>query len=81
MREVRSCNHDVMCDAPVDCEVGAWEEWSACTATCGGGEQVRNREIVTLNNLSGKKCDQSLLSEIRACGEEDCPGITSNKME
>lgn len=47
MKETEPCN-DQICSAPVDCKVGAWDKWSACTATCGGGQQYRHRHIEVL---------------------------------
>jgi len=68
--ETRLCNSQ-QCDAPVDCEVGSWTEWSECTADCDGGQSTRTREIVTHGSHSGKQC-QLALKEVRGCNTDKC---------
>jgi len=63
--ELESCNDDICCcsddkDADcckdIDCAIGTWTEWSACTGTCNGGEHNRYREIATLPKNLGLSC-------------------------
>jgi hypothetical protein len=51
---------------PVDCAVGGWSGFSACSSECGGqGRQVRNR-VVTVNAANGgAQCPP--LSESQNC--------------
>ena len=83
LKEVRPCNEDVVCEekkdalddvdsppAPVDCEWSAWDTWSACTVTCGGGVKLRQRQILAMANESGKPCESGGSMEVAACNEE-----------
>ena len=56
---------------PVDCTVGAFGDWGACTVTCGGGTQMRGRRVVTATRDGGKACPS--LSEQRRCMDTACP--------
>ena len=55
----------------VDCLMGSWGEWSACSKNCGGGVQTRNRSIITPSNEGGKACGESV--ETRPCNTDPCP--------
>jgi len=54
-----------------DCKVGAWAAWSKCSASCGGGEQLRTRVILVKPSKSGKKCPA--LVDKRKCNTQKCP--------
>lgn len=60
---------------PVDCEVGAWSAWGACSETCGGGTQTRTRAILTPPANGGAACPA--LSEAQACNTQPCEGEPS----
>eukprot|EP00929_Paragymnodinium_shiwhaense_P017133 TRINITY_DN1260_c0_g1_i1.p1 TRINITY_DN1260_c0_g1~~TRINITY_DN1260_c0_g1_i1.p1 ORF type:complete len:1536 (+),score=290.62 TRINITY_DN1260_c0_g1_i1:141-4748(+) len=60
---------------PVDCELGKWEDWSACTATCDGGHQERSRQVHQMPHNGGKACDGPT-RVIRECGRKACEGPT-----
>ncbi|QJR15636.1 thrombospondin type-1 domain-containing protein [Usitatibacter palustris] len=64
--ETQKCNGDAC--APATCEVSAWGEWSACTATCGGGMRTRSRTVVS--SAKGAQCP--VLSEASACNTQGC---------
>ncbi|HET9658945.1 MAG TPA: hypothetical protein VFP05_01340 [Thermomicrobiales bacterium] len=77
-----SCNAGTCAQTPhpVDCAYSDFDEWGACSATCGGGTQTRTRTIVTDGACGGILCDEESLSEQRTCNTgpcfEDClPGF------
>ena len=53
---------------------GSWTSWSSCSATCGGGQKIRQRFC---NNPSpswgGSNCSGSS-SQQQTCDTKDCPG-------
>ena len=57
-------------------EWGEWEDFSPCTATCGGGNQTRARECKTLDPENGgidceTETEHSL--ETVTCNPQACP--------
>jgi len=74
LMEVEGC-HCQACDR-VDCEVGSWTDWSACSATCGLGQQNRRRELLKLPKDGGDGCNLGLEEakqcEASACNVTDC---------
>jgi len=52
-----------------DCEVSDWV-MSGCSATCGGGERIKTRQILIPAN-GGSKCPP--LEEREVCGNDPCP--------
>ena len=57
--------------------MGDYGEWSSCTKECGGGTQIRTREIIQQAENNGTACGQQPLSENRACNVHDCAGTNS----
>ena len=55
---------------PVDCVVGAWGNWSACSVTCGEGRQHRARAVTTRRQHDGTPCPS--LSATRPCSLPAC---------
>ncbi|CAE7689352.1 SPON1, partial [Symbiodinium necroappetens] len=55
-----------------DCVMSDWEQWSECTASCGGGQTERSRHIVLSSAYGGTPCSGEL-AEIDRCSEEPCP--------
>eukprot|EP00971_Amphidinium_carterae_P021649 426877-Amphidinium_carterae.1 len=55
---------------PVDCVVGEWTEWSACSASCATGVMERRREIATHPAFEGQPCDAT--SEAESCNTQSC---------
>ena len=56
---------------PVDCKWGEWSEYDRCSASCGGGGQVRRREVVEAE-VCGGKCEEKA-EEMRPCNFNCCP--------
>ena len=55
---------------PVDCVVGPWSDWSECSETCGGGIQIRTREVLEPAQNGGAGCPT--LEETRECNTDPC---------
>lgn len=58
---------------PVDCVMSDWMPWSQCTASCGGGQDVRTRKILRHPKFGGKSCDGGL-AEMKECNRHACGG-------
>lgn len=54
----------------VNCEVTAWGPWQPCSRQCGGGVQLRKREVSVYPRNSGLACP-ALVDE-RMCNEFAC---------
>jgi hypothetical protein len=59
---------------PINCGVSDFGDFGACSAPCGGGEQTRERTIITDVSCGGEACPS--LSETQACNEQACPVLT-----
>eukprot|EP00913_Durusdinium_trenchii_P005746 g5360.t1 len=57
---------------PVDCVVTNWSSWSGCSASCGGGINVRFRIVHVESAFGGVACPSDL-TETLDCSEEPCP--------
>ena len=68
MSDTRDCN-DRPC--PVACLLGAFDAWTSCSASCGGGRQMRERPIVTPPMHYGAPCPHR--TEARWCNTSPCP--------
>ena len=53
-----------------DCEWGIWEDWLKCTASCGGGVQVRTRHKIAQSETL--ECSGSFI-EHQICNVNPCP--------
>eukprot|EP00929_Paragymnodinium_shiwhaense_P112282 TRINITY_DN80542_c0_g1_i1.p1 TRINITY_DN80542_c0_g1~~TRINITY_DN80542_c0_g1_i1.p1 ORF type:complete len:912 (+),score=204.02 TRINITY_DN80542_c0_g1_i1:163-2898(+) len=58
---------------PVDCQ-GTWEDWSSCTATCGGGVKQRRFVPSRMPLAGGKQCPEP---QKEPCNTRDCADYTS----
>ena len=67
MEQTQPCTNGV---CPIECVTSSFSAWSACSKTCGGGEQTRVRHIVT-RAQHGATCPS--LAQTRACGRAPCP--------
>ena len=54
----------------VDCEWGIWEDWLKCTASCGGGVQLRTRHKIAQSETL--ECSGSFI-EHQICNVKPCP--------
>jgi hypothetical protein len=68
LSESRACNTQ---PCPVDCVVGEFGEWGECSRSCGGGEKIRTRAIVTAPAHEGKPCPP--LTQKESCNTRSCP--------
>ncbi|CAK0804700.1 unnamed protein product [Prorocentrum cordatum] len=59
------------CSAVVDCVVSDWTAWDECDATCGGGQQARQRAVVQAQSHGGARCAVHL-GEMRGCNSDPC---------
>ena len=53
----------------------AWDDygsWTTCTKTCGGGTQVRQRQVATPAQFGGAACEGGA-AEQRVCNVQGCP--------
>ena len=51
-----------------------WGSWGECDAACGGGTQVRTREVARQAWYGGIKCTEDDAKEEQSCNENTCPG-------
>lgn len=68
LSQTRACNTQL---CPVDCVQTSWSEWTTCSVSCNGGEQIRSRKISTAPTSGGKSCGAS--SEKQNCNIQICP--------
>lgn len=69
-KQQRECNTDVSC--PIDCE-GDWGGYADCSASCGGGVQMRAYHITQEAMHGGKACPKSNGAvEDHPCSTENC---------
>ena len=68
LTEKKECNIQ---PCPKDCKVSDWNEWTSCTAPCGGGKQTRTRTVVQPSIGDGKACPS--LTEEKECNTNKCP--------
>lgn len=52
------------CNLCLESDLGAWGEWSACSASCGGGGRTRSRDPGT--------CTQGPFTESEQCNLQSC---------
>jgi len=59
-------------ECPVHCELSAWSNWTACSATCGDGTKTRSRSVTVDAKHGGKACDGAL-EATDLCKDKECP--------
>ena len=55
---------------PRDCMVGPWEGWRSCSKSCGGGQQIRRRNVTYPAKFGGSPCPE--LENKRVCNMTPC---------
>jgi len=70
LTETQACNIN---PCPVDCEMAWIDNWSGCSATCGGGTQTREITVSVPAENGGKACPNPLPTQTQACNEQPCP--------
>jgi len=68
LKEEKKCNAQ---SCPIDCQVGAWTQFSECSQTCGSGHHVRKRKVNVAAAHGGNACPK--LKEVQDCNGGDCP--------
>ena len=59
---------------PIDCKVGQWSDFAACTKSCGTGSKTRTRVNVPPQH-GGKACPAA--SDTKPCNTHPCPSKIS----
>jgi len=62
-------SEDEPCTPPVNCVLGAWSSYGACSAVCGGGFQHRTRAAI-VNAQNGGSC--GALGQEQQCNTQLC---------
>jgi len=69
LKEQKACdNHN--CEPHVNCQVSAWSPWTDCTKKCGGGNNLRVREVLQEPANGGNSCPA--LQETSQCNTDYC---------
>lgn len=67
--EQRNCNTHL---CPIDCVIGPWGGWGACTTTCGDGTQSRTRVVTQAAENGGTACPSESISSGALTSTQDC---------
>jgi len=71
LEETASCSEPPA--AITACSFSEWSRWSACSSSCGGGLQTRERSIQNPAENGGAMC-KGKLQELSMCSTEKCGG-------
>uniref|UniRef100_A0A3Q2CI55 Uncharacterized protein n=1 Tax=Cyprinodon variegatus TaxID=28743 RepID=A0A3Q2CI55_CYPVA len=69
-RETKPCNNTL---CPVTGGWTAWNEWSQCSTSCGGGLMSRQRECLNPAPQNGGKPCAGEATDYKACNKQPCP--------
>lgn len=64
--------------SPIDCKWSDWNEWSACSKTCGTGTSFRLRKVEIPASSGGAECEGNEWDQMRCSSREDCGSRKSN---
>jgi len=72
LKETRPClsSHRDLERCPNDCLVSSWSAWGECSKQCGGGTQLRHRNVTQNPSSRGRPCPA--ISESKHCNVELC---------
>ena len=62
----------------VDCDWGAWSNWTECNKECGGGTEYRERVKSQVEKYGGRPCD-GLSVDSQSCNTHFCPSKSSRR--
>lgn len=65
----RACNRR---PCPIDAIMGAWQEWSQCSRSCGKGTRTRHRDVIRHEAYAGVPAAETTQEEI--CNPQPCDG-------
>mmetsp|Transcript_130155 Transcript_130155/g.239450 ORF Transcript_130155/g.239450 Transcript_130155/m.239450 type:complete len:1615 (-) Transcript_130155:72-4916(-) len=68
--EAASC-HLPACEVE-NCQWGEWDDWASCSKNCGGGQQQRERVIVTYPKHGGLACTPGDKIQTKGCNDHKC---------
>lgn len=71
--QTRGCNRKPCSE--LDCEVGDWLPWSACTASCGSSQKHRDRFLLRLRTTDGNGCNLELSQTAMCESGVQCPRV------
>ncbi|CAD7963513.1 unnamed protein product [Amoebophrya sp. A25] len=84
LKEIRGCNAAV-CELPKkevtrkNCEWSNWDTWGACSVSCGGGQMVRERQVMKMPNEYGEPCTHpdghKTSMELKECNTQPCLAV------
>jgi len=72
---VRASNEP--CSPSLDCVLGSWSGFGACSQSCGGGVQSRSRTPIVLSQNGGTPCGP--LGDVQQCNTQACNQELSDK--
>uniref|UniRef100_A0A8C5MJV2 Uncharacterized protein n=1 Tax=Leptobrachium leishanense TaxID=445787 RepID=A0A8C5MJV2_9ANUR len=64
----------IFCFLAVDGSWGPWEAWSKCSASCGGGDQVRTRQCSHHVHSGRVRPCPGDATQVLRCNSHACPG-------
>jgi hypothetical protein len=65
--EARECTAATVTCPTAECVFGAWTSWGRCSATCGGGTQIRTRSVSIAGGSNCGPVLQTQLCNMHAC--------------
>jgi hypothetical protein len=68
--EEQACGVD---ECPVDCELGDWGPWGACSVSCKTGTKSRKKSVISEASNNGRSCTSMQSTETVHCNAGPCP--------